>query len=141
VAVAADGHGHVVVTGYSSAGSANYDYATIWYDTNGAPLSTNRFNGYTAALGVDTSGNVFVTGTSWNGTNDESVTIKYALVPPVPLLVQRLGDQVVLSWTNAAFGLQSAPTLSDVFTNVPGAISPYTNPISSGGQFFRLRPM
>jgi len=44
----------------------------------------------------------------------------------------------VLGWTTAAFGLQSAPTITGTFTNVPGATRPHTNPISGGEQFFRL---
>jgi hypothetical protein len=146
VAVATDRFGHVIVTG-SSIDSVNSDYVTIWYSTSGAPLFTNRYNGpangtdQPSGLAVDTGGNVFVTGTSWNGMLYEFATIKYALLQPVPLLVQRLGDQIVLSWTNTAFSLQAAPTVSDVFTNVPGATSPYTNRISAGGQFFRLISM
>lgn len=74
VAVAADGLGHVVVTGYCSTDTVNYDYATIWYSTSGGFLFTNRYNGpangvdQASALAVDSAGNVFVTGTSWNGT-------------------------------------------------------------------------
>jgi hypothetical protein len=45
---------------------------------------------------------------------------------------------VVLSWTNAAFALQSAPTVSGVYTNVPGASSPYTNAVTGLQMFFRL---
>lgn len=149
VAAAVDGRGHVVVTGYSETGYSpadgfEYDYATVWYSTSGLPWWTNRYNGpangndQAAALAVDQSGNVFVTGTSWNGTNYDVATIKY-YVPPLPvLLVQKLGDRIVLSWTNAAFGLQVAPTLPGSFANVPAATSPYTNPIVGGGQFFRL---
>jgi hypothetical protein len=54
-------------------------------------------------------------------------------------------NQLVLNWTNAAFGwsnlgfqLQSAGDVNSSFTNIPGAMSPYTNPISGGQQFFRL---
>jgi hypothetical protein len=147
LAVAADGRGHVVVTGFSSTDMVNHDYATIWYNTSGAPLFTKRYNGpangpdQPSSIAVDFGGNVFVTGTSWNGTSYDFATIKYAPLQPVPLLVQRSGDQIVLNWTNAAFGLQSAPTLSDTFTNVPGATSPYTNRINGGGQFFRLISM
>jgi hypothetical protein len=136
-----------VVTGYSSADSLTSDYLTIWYSTSGAPLWTNRYNGpangndQASALAVDTAGNVFVTGNSWNGTNYEFATIKYSIVQPVPLQVQRVGDQIVLSWTNPVFGLQVAPTLSGVFTNVPGATSPYTNRSNGAGQFFRLISM
>jgi len=57
---------------------------------------------------------------------------------PPTLDMQRLGNNVVLSWTNGAFGLQSAPTITGTFTNVPGATSPYTNSISGGQRFFRL---
>ncbi len=57
---------------------------------------------------------------------------------PPTLNIQRLGTEVVLSWTNAAFGLQSAPAVTGTFTNVPGATSPYTNVLSGGQLFFRL---
>jgi hypothetical protein len=49
-------------------------------------------------------------------------------VPP-PLDFQLLNNQLVLSWTNAGFTLQSAPTIAGPFTNVPGTTSPYTNPL------------
>ena len=45
---------------------------------------------------------------------------------------------VVLSWTNAAFGLQSAPAVTGTFTDIPGASSPFTNSITGGQRFFRL---
>jgi hypothetical protein len=60
----------------------------------------------------------------------------YLRMPPVS--IQRLGPSVVLNWTNAAFSLQSAPTITGTFTNIPGATSPYTNPISGGQRVFRL---
>jgi hypothetical protein len=144
VAAVVDRDGHVVVTGYSSTDSVNYDYLTIWYSAGGAPLWTNRYSGpgsgsdQASAIAADTRGNVFVTGTSWNGTNYEFATIKYAMVQPVPLLIRQVGNQIVLNWTNAAFGLQVAPSVSGVYTNVPGATSPYSTPITGGGQFFRL---
>jgi hypothetical protein len=46
---------------------------------------------------------------------------------------------VVLSWTNSAFALQSSPSATGVFTNVPGATSPYTNTITGSQMFFRLQ--
>jgi hypothetical protein len=48
------------------------------------------------------------------------------------------GSGRVLGWTNAAFCLESAPTITGTFTNVPGTSSPHTNPISGGQQYFRL---
>jgi hypothetical protein len=49
-----------------------------------------------------------------------------------------LNNQLVLSWTNAGFNLQSAPALTGPFTNLPAATSPYTNSLTAPQQFFRL---
>jgi hypothetical protein len=143
-AVAADGQGNVFVTGSSSGTSSNYDYLTLGYASSGAPFWTNAYNGpangsdQARAIAVDHSGNVFVTGRSWNGTNYDFVTIKYSVVQRPPILIEQMGQQIVLSWTNSLFHLQTAPTLSDTFTNIPGATSPYTNTMNRAQQFFRL---
>jgi len=144
-AVAVDGSNNVFVSGTSTNNAIGYDYTTIMYSSAGVPLWTNRYNGpangddYANAMAVDRSGNVFVTGESWNGTSYDFATIKYSFSPPpIPLSFQTLNHQLVLSWANAAFGLQSAPTLSDTFTNISGATSPYTNTISGDQQYFRL---
>src|SRR6266581_4197120 len=69
-AIAVDGSGNVFVTGRSLDSASNYDYATIKYSGAGLPLWTNRYNGTgnledeAAAIAVDSSGNVFVTGSS-----------------------------------------------------------------------------
>ena len=47
-------------------------------------------------------------------------------------------DAVVLSWTNAAFALQIAPSPAGTYTNVVGAISPFTNSVSGIPAYFRL---
>jgi hypothetical protein len=49
-----------------------------------------------------------------------------------------MSNQVVLTWTNAAFSLQSAPAITGTFTDISGATSPYTNPVSGVQQYFRL---
>ena len=59
-------------------------------------------------------------------------------LPRPRLHFQRLNNQLVLSWTNARFNLQSVPTITGHFTNIPGATSPYTNSLSAPQQFFRL---
>jgi len=46
---------------------------------------------------------------------------------------------VVLTWSDATFLLQSAPLVTGVYTDVPGATSPYTNAISGAAEFFRLQ--
>ena len=75
-----------------------------------------------------------------NGYPDfDYVTIKYSSsVPPRRLDFQLLNNQLVLSWTNAGFNLQSAPAFIGLFTNLSAATSPYTNILTAPQHFFRL---
>ena len=59
---------------------------------------------------------------------------------PIPLNIQLISNNVVLSWSDPAsvFTLQAAPTVGGIFTNVPGANNPYTNSIACTQQYFRL---
>ena len=57
---------------------------------------------------------------------------------PQPMWIFDAENQIILSWTNSAFTLQSAPSITGVFTNVPSATSAWTNVTSSSQQFFRL---
>jgi hypothetical protein len=106
-AVAVDGSNNVIVAGESSAtGYANSDYVTIQYSSAGVPLWTNRYNGpadsydYAYSIAVDGSNNVIVTGQSYNGTNDDYVTLKYS------------GAGVPL-WTNRYKGPGSGDNFAD----------------------------
>lgn len=176
-ALAVDGNGNVIVTGFSESAGA-YNYTTIKYSSSGVALWTNYFgpgDNSKAAIAVDGSDNVFVTGRSmmvaysgagvplWTnvypvglgsvaaadgsgnvfltGGNSDYVTRKYSVAALQPTLLnyQLLGNQIVLSWANAAFGLQSAPAVLGMFTNIPGATSPFTNPISGGQRYFQLK--
>ena len=81
-------------------------------------------NGSAHGIALDRVANVFVTG--WALASDGYyyyTTIKYSSsVPPAVLLnSQLLSNQLVLSWTNAGFNLQSAPALTGPFTNLPAA--------------------
>jgi len=67
-----------------------------------------------------------------------SVAHLTVLAPPL-ITIERLDNQVVLTWPDAAFSLQCAPSLTSTYTNIPGALSPYTNPVGAGQQYFRLR--
>jgi hypothetical protein len=58
---------------------------------------------------------------------------------PIPLNFQRLGTELILTWSDVSFALQSAPSVTGVFTNVPGATSPYTNFFAGQSRFFRLK--
>ncbi len=85
--IAVDGEGNVYVTGSSRGGvpSEDEDYATIKYYPNGDTAWVRRYDGpadgidYAAALAVDDSGNVYVTGSSEGnvGIYSDYVTIKY----------------------------------------------------------------
>jgi hypothetical protein len=146
--VAVDPSGNVYVTGTSEsdAESGSGDYVTITYSNAGIPLWTNRYNGegngddVAYAMAVDGAGNVYVTGSSPGiGALSDYATVKFSiLLLPIPLNFQIEDGQIVLSWTNAAFSLQSAPTVQGNYTNIPGATSPYANPISASQQYFRL---
>ena len=124
-AIATDNSGNVFVTGGASDGT-NSDYVTVAYSNSGAPLWTNRYNGtgnstdVAFAMALDGRGNVFVTGES-TGSNSsfDYVTIKYSVAQPISLNIQRVENHLVLSWTNANFGLQSAPAVTGGFTNLP----------------------
>jgi hypothetical protein len=58
---------------------------------------------------------------------------------PIPLNYQGDGNKLVLTWNDPSFALQSAPTLTGIFTNIPGATSPFTNALAGSAKFFRLK--
>ena len=143
-AVAVDADSSVIVTGFSADAGGHADYLTIAYSSAGVPLWTNRHdsptngNDMAFAVAVDGPGNMFVTGYSTSEVVPDYLTIKYAIMKPIPLSLQRAGNHLVLSWTNAAFRLQCAPAVTGPFTNVTKATSPYTHLITGAQQFFRL---
>jgi uncharacterized delta-60 repeat protein len=79
-----DGSGNVYVTGNSDSIGTGLDYVTIKYNPNGDTAWVRRYNGpgnvddRAWAIGVDGSGNVYVTGKSGgSGSLDDYATIKY----------------------------------------------------------------
>jgi hypothetical protein len=56
---------------------------------------------------------------------------------PVTLTLQRLGNQVQLLWPLGV--LQTAPHVTGPYTNIAGALSPFTLPPSASAQFFRVK--
>jgi hypothetical protein len=81
---AVDGSGDVFVTGHCGDDPTNTDYMTIKYNSSGDTVWTRRYNGpanhqdYAYGCVVDGMGNLYVTGSSCDETNDENfLTIKY----------------------------------------------------------------
>jgi len=90
--------------------------------------SINRTNGTRILLNDPNNPNSIK---AFQATNNVTVT-------PIPLTIRLVGGNAVLSWTNPSFALQAAPLVTGTYTNVSGATSPYTNPISGSQKYFRL---
>jgi uncharacterized delta-60 repeat protein len=82
-AIAVDTNSNVYVTGWSE-NSGYYDYATIKYTSSGDTSWIKRYDGpssrndFAYAIATDESGNVYVTGTSYDLTTSyDYATIKY----------------------------------------------------------------
>jgi uncharacterized delta-60 repeat protein len=84
--IAVDRSGNVYVTGYTTVASPNLDYLTIRYDSSGSLLWSRTYNGtgndrdIATHIGLDSSGNVHVTGLSRSSAapySEDYVTMKY----------------------------------------------------------------
>ncbi len=72
MAIAVDSVGNVYVSG-----GINNQYATLKYDSSGSQKWCATYNGEGEAMVIDDSGNVYVTGYTWNGSSADYATIKY----------------------------------------------------------------
>jgi len=81
-AMALDSTGNIYITGYIDNGTNN-DYATVKYNADGVQQWVAIYDGAGDSrdnamdICVDASGNVYVTGSCWDGTTFNGVTIKY----------------------------------------------------------------
>jgi uncharacterized repeat protein (TIGR03803 family) len=108
---------------------------SAWHPTSPYPY-TNSDGGQPQG-GLVLSGSSLYGTTAYAGTGGGGTVFKLDLC--TPLNVQMVDNQLVLSWTtNMDFSLQSASDGTGTFTNIPGATSPYTNPITGSQQFYRL---
>jgi hypothetical protein len=153
-----DASGNVVVTGASWNGS-NFDFVTVAYSSAGTPLWTNRCDGsgngndLANALAVDTSGNIYVTGQSWNGSDDDFLTVAYAagVSPFIVMNDGNFGFQAGVfgfhvtgqaGQTVVIEGSTNLPSWQPLKTNLLGGGTVYfSDPASPGlaGRFYRLR--
>jgi hypothetical protein len=110
--ITTDVNDDVIVTGQSYGSGTGYDYATIKYSNTGVPIWTNRYNGptnrndYAYALGSDSAGNVFVTGSSLEATNfySDYATVAYSSAG-VPRWTQRYHGYGTFSDTSNALAV------------------------------------
>ncbi len=113
------------VPNYSGSAYTNSTGAEPWA---GVVLSGNNLFGVTPTGGTGGVGTVYV------------LTLPIIVSPsPIPVDFQVTGGALVLSWTNAAFSLQSASIVTGIYNTVSGAVSPYTVPPTNSQQFFRLQ--
>ena len=99
--------------------------------------------GYSAnpQAGLTLYGGVLYGVTQYGGRNDQGALFSWTLPGyPIHMNIRPAGGAAVVSWSDpmTAFSLQAAPTVAGIYTNVPGAWSPYTNTINGSPEFFRL---
>lgn len=97
IAVAVDASNNVIVSGISGTQSGTQSPSvTIKYLANGTGVWTNTGSPQgvvVQAMALDGSGNVIVTGFSWNGSNDDCYTAKYAAASGALLWEKRFNGQ------------------------------------------------
>jgi len=117
----------------SSGNYTNYGGAN---PKTGLVLSGNTFFG-TANGGGSYGGQFGGGGGSFGGGTVFALTLSSSL-GPIPLSHQINGKNLVLTWGNPAFFLQSAPAVNGLWTTVSGAASPYGTTMTNSMQYFRL---
>lgn len=106
-AVAVDRLGNAYITGKSIGTGTGYDYATVKYNLEGNEEWIIRYNGTANdsdraySIAVDSLGDVYVTGESYNGvTNFDIVTIKYLGIPNIQEIRKEMKNSRWLIYPN-----------------------------------------
>jgi uncharacterized repeat protein (TIGR03803 family) len=138
--------------GTTSSGGNDGNGTVFKVNTNGMGF-TNLYNftaainnsfAYTNSDGANPRGVLVLAGSTLYGTAEKGGRYGFGTVfaltlPPPDLKIQLKNGTVILSWNDSGYLLQAAPIALGIFTNVPGAASPYTNTINSSQRFFRVQ--
>ena len=82
-AMIVDKDGNAYVTGSSKGSGTDFDYITLKYDSEGKEVWNARYNDQTngsdnaSCIALDSLGGIYVSGSTWNGTDEDYATIKY----------------------------------------------------------------
>jgi hypothetical protein len=95
-------------------------------------------------LSLPSSGSVRARGRANGGSYDvssgliEQTASFTGIAPPVVITATARGGKLVLSWPSGV--LQAATAVNGTYTNVPNAVSPFTNSTTAlPGLFFRVK--
>jgi hypothetical protein len=110
-------------------GTLTVPVANAWHASETVVRLTNPGASAGRTLSLHTDGR--------SGAQITLTQINYAAAP-VTLTINKIGDQVVLTWLGGGT-LQQSSTVSSGYTDVTGATSPYTSTISGTQQFFRVK--
>jgi len=97
---------------------------------------TDGSDPYTLLLSGGVLYGAALTGVQGISLGDGSI-FKISLLPS--LQIARVGASLVLTWNDPSYSLYRAPTLTNAFTEISGAASPYTNGISGTQFYFQLK--
>jgi uncharacterized repeat protein (TIGR03803 family) len=124
------GHGYGLIFKVNTDGTG---FAPL-YSFTGPPTG-----GSDPFAGLVFSGSALYGMTKYGGSLNDGTVFRLSLPPPLLTFLPSGGNFVVMWPADAAgFSLQSAPAITGTFTNVPGATSPYTNPVTGPQKYFRL---
>ena len=128
IAMKVDEKGNIYVTGHSRSIHSGADYVTIKYNPSGEQLWIARFDGKSsrddipAALAVDASGNVYVTGSSKDDQTDwDYATVKY-------------NQKGIQQWVTRYNDSQASPDqAADLKVDIAGNVYVVGTSITNGG--------
>ncbi len=134
------GTNYLVVTRFDPATGTN---STLWINptSEGSPsaVATNVSTNPLQPNPIDVVAYAFRQATGEGVLSVDNLVVGRSFAAVVPVLtISQIGNDTVVSWDNSVLPLQAASLVSGVYTNVPGATSPYTNAATDPEKYFRL---